>query len=213
MRKMGKLVSVLLVVVMAMMMLVGCSSEKAKFVGKWECNLDMTDILNEQFAAEEELKDYVKVENFSFLVYMEFNADGTYKMYADEASVEAAFEDIMDSVKKGLEKYFEDMIAAQGLSMSVDELLALSGTNMDTLLEESFDKDMIEETADEMEEEGNYQAEEGKLYLSDGKDHAVDKNVYQTYEITSDTLTLKESFGMEDEEETKALYPMVFKKK
>lgn len=213
MKKMSRAVSVLLVVVMSMMMLVGCAGEKAKFVGNWECNLDMTDMLNQQFAAEKEIAEYVKAENFSFVVRMDFYQDGTYKMYADEASVEAAFEDIMGDVKKGLEKYFQDMMATQGLSMSVDELLALSGTTMDKLLEESFDKDMVEDMVDEMEQEGNYEASEGKLYLSDGKDHLVDKNVYQTYEITSDTLTLKEQFGMEDDEEAKVLYPMVFKKK
>lgn len=213
-KTMKRILAVALSCVMVMLLLVGCGGEQQKFIGTWECDMDMTELMNKEFAQDEETGKYFKAEDFSILMIMTFNEDGTYSMSADDDSVKAAFESLKAMMKTGLEKYLTDMMAAQGVSMSIDEILALSGTTMDDMLEDALSEDTIDELIEDMVEEGNFAVKDGKLFLSDGKEHTVDENVYQTYEISGDTLTLLESFGEEDadEDDMAALYPLVFKK-
>ena len=209
-KKMTRLVARILTFIMVLF-LVGCGGEQQKFVGNWEAEVDMTKMLNDQFAAEDaEMAEIIKVESFKVTMIMQFNSDGTYMMSVDADSVEAAFEGLLEDVKKGLTTYLEAMIQEQGITMTVDEVLALSGTSMDTMLDEMMKEISVEDIVGEIESEGNFLVEDGKLFLSDGKDHAVDREVYQTYEWSGNDLKLTASYG--EDEDVSALYPMLFKK-
>jgi len=96
--------------------------------------------------------------------------------------------------------------------MTVDEMLQMSGTTFDALVEEAFGDAMLNEMISEFETEGKYKVEDGKLYMSEDLDSEIDEEVYETYEFSGDEFKLLESFGDEDAEEFKDLYPIVFKK-
>lgn len=211
---MKKLLSIALCVLMVVstMLLAGCT-EQQKFVGKWEAKLDMTDYLNETLGASvAEMGEYIKVEDFTLILYITFNSDGTYSESVDMDKAKETFEDLKDDLCDGMRKYFEDTIAKNGLNMTVDELLAASNMDLEALIDQSLSDDMIKEIADEAEAEGNYEVKDGKVFLSAGKEYAVDEDVYCTYSITDDALTLIESFGGEDDAAFADMYPLTLKK-
>lgn len=202
-----------LVMILSMVTLVsGCSSEQDKFVGTWQAEVNMADFFNEGVGEDEEMAEYLSVDEFILVLQMSFADNGTYKMTVNETAAAEALESLKEDLKSGMQKYFESVIAESGLSMSVDEMLSLSGTTMDALLEEALGEELLDEMISEMTSEGNFEAEDGKLYLSDGLEYGVDKNIYETYEISEDEMKWLESVGSEDEEGMDDLYPLTFKK-
>ena len=135
-----------------------------------------------------------------------FKADGTFETFIDEDDLEAYFDAIKALIRDGLVAYFEDMLVQSALDMTVDELLALSGTDMDTMLDETFAAMDFDSMADAFKASGKYALEDGKMYGT-ASNGSINKNVYETYTLTEDTLTLHAVFGQAADGVT---YPMVF---
>lgn len=207
------MIKVMCVVMMLSMMTLftGCS-EQDKFVGTWEAKVNMADYFNEGLGDDEEMAEYLSVDDFSLVLVMIFNDDGTYKMTVDEDAAKESFSTLKTDLTDGMKKYFEALIEQQGLNMSVDDVLALSGTTLDGMMEQILGDEVIEELISEMSSEGNFKVADGKLYLSEGLDYAVDETIYDTYEISGNTLKLIESVGSDDEESLAELYPIEFTK-
>lgn len=210
-----KLVSVIMVVAM-LFLLGGCgASAKDKLLGTWETTVDMTEMMNEQMALEEEMADYFEFSSFSIKASITFNEDDTYSISVDKASVESALETMKSDMETGLTKYFEAMLDEAGMTdLSVDDLLGSMNTSMEAMLDELFNEAMEqEELFSELEQEGKFKAAEGKLYLSDSLEYEVDEKEYENYTLEGDTLTLVSCVSEEEPDEfTQSLYPQVFKK-
>ena len=215
---MRKIVSMLLIAVM-LLAFVGCgnskSGDKEKFVGTWNATLDMTDVLNESLregiAEEDEtMADYFSVDKFDFVVEFTFNEDGTYSTTVDEASLNRSSDALKASVKDGLMRYFEDMVAEMDLDMSVEDLLDLSGRSIDALLDEALPTDLFDDVLDEFRLKGNWKAENGKLHTTESVDESIDKNAYELYEFTSNG-DIKLSL-VDDSEDESGVFPMILKK-
>ena len=210
-RSLSLVLSILLTVAL-MLSMTGCG-EQAKFIGKWEAEIDMAEFINDGMAqaGNSDITKYIELDEFEFVAVMEFDKDGTYKMYIDEDSVKDAFEDAKEVFVDGMTDYFEDYIKDMGLGMTVEEVLAASGTDLEKAADEAYGDDMLDSIIEETEKEGNFEVKDGKLFLSDGKDKNVDEKVYDTYEITDNELKLLETFGS-DEDDANALYPMTFER-
>ena len=196
-------------------MFTGCNEQK-KFVGKWESEIDMTDVINEGMGLDDEMAEYVAIEDFEIVMQLIFNSDGTYKRTVDENSLEDTLEDAKEDLKDGMMDYFKAYLKESGLNMTVDELLEASEVDLDELVEEALGKKVMDEMVDSMTDEGNFEVKDGKLFMSDGLDYEIDEEVYETYELNGDELKLIESVGGDDEEDLKdladELYPMVFER-
>ena len=202
----------LIVALVLILSLTGCGEQK-KFIGTWETTIDMSDFLNKSFDEDPEMADYLEVDDFSLVIKMTFNDDGTCRMFADEDQSEEAFEDVKKDLKKGFTEYFEDYIAASGLLLSVDEVLEDTGVDMDSLVEEAFGDDVFSGIMDGFASEGTFEVKNGKLFRSASLDTAIDENVYETYEISDNSLTLLASFGDDSvDAEEMNLYPLIFTK-
>ena len=84
---MKKHISMILSVVMAiamLTMLTGCGSETEKFIGTWETTVNLTDTINQQFAEDEEMANYLKADKFELRMLFTFNEDGTHKVSIDK---------------------------------------------------------------------------------------------------------------------------------
>ena len=214
MRKQMSLLLCLLLAVSMLVGLTGCSSDKDALIGTWNGEADLTDVINESFAADEELSRYVQVDSFKLPMVLVFNQDGTYSLGVDKTAVQAEIESLKTDVSDGLTAYLEDVIKEQGLTgVTVDDLLSAMGVSMEDLMAEAFSEDAVDELVEEMASEGNFDVKDGKLFLSDGLDYAVDETVYETYTLEGSTLTLLEYVADDATEEDQALYPMVFTKK
>ena len=207
-----RIVSVVLLLAMLLALTACGGGDADKLVGTWKCEMDLAEQINDEMGLDDEMAEYLNFDSFEIVVYMEFNKDGTYSMYADmdtmEESLDAAVEDFAD----GMAQYLEAMIYEQtGMEMSADEILAMSGVSMDDMLAEAFPEGMAEEIAEGMTMEGNFEAKDGKLFTSAGLDYDDDPEVYETYELDGSTLTITGYVG-DDADDVFGVYPLVFKK-
>ena len=212
MKKMMKRILSLAVVSVMLVLLTACG-EQDKFIGSWEAEVNMAEYIMKSMVEEDaEVAEYFDIEDFTLVLQMTFNSDGTYTKGIDMEAAKEAFAGLQKDFENGVTKYLEDVIKTSGLDMSVEDVLEASGTTLDEMVEESFGTSVLDELAEEMKSGGNFEVKEGKLYLSDGEENTIDENVYETYEISKDELKLLESIGSEDEDDVEELYPLIFKR-
>ncbi len=222
---MKKIITSIVCLVLAMCIMLsfsGCSmlgGDRAALIGTWEGTIDLSNAINSQLTAENEedaeLTELLKVSDFKIGLVYNFNSNGTYSIEGDEEITQASIDKMKTDMRAGLITYFENTIDEANLDITVNELLAMSDTDLDTLMDEAFSELNVESLIGTMEGEGNFEAKDGKLYCSDGLDYAVDRAVYETYEINGDTLTITGGSEEDDPEEQTlldAIYPMVFTK-
>lgn len=205
------LVSMLCVVAM-ICLLSGCANEADKLVGDWVTEIDMTDIMNES-VAELDMGEDDAFSDFVFALNLSFNEDGTYKMEVDVDKMEEMIETAQEELEALLVKYFEKLISDQKSNMTVDEVLKLSGTSLDTIIAEFGLEDTCKEMAEEVFSEGAYDAKDGKLFTSDEKESDIDEEEYELYTLDGDVLTITGCYPEMEVEDDIMDYPIVFKKK
>ena len=189
----------------------GCSNEADALVGSWEGEVNYARYFNEGIvvAAGEELAQYWMVEDFSLTLVMTFRADGTYSMTVDQIKLEDTIANLKTKLTKGLTDYMRDLIEASGSEMTVDEFMSTLDISVDELIGQTLGDQMINAMVADCTFEGNYEVKEGKLYTSAGLDFSIDKNVYEVYEITQNTLTLMSLVSSGDTARLDAeLYPI-----
>lgn len=217
---MKKAIAITLALVMAVVMMTGCSlMEQAKLVGTWEAETDLSEAISQEILSEVgDMSEYFTVTDFKVTYVMELRSDGTYTIMMDEASANAAFDALMEDLMDGMVEYLEAEIEKSGLDMTVEEMLAASGSSLEALKEELVssieEQDLVEDLIEESSEEGRFKAADGKLYMSAGLEYNVDENVYDTYVLDGDKLTLVEHVGddAEEDEINDLIYPMEFQK-
>ena len=188
-------------------------SDKNSVVGSWKAEVDLTEMINEGIADDEDMAEYVALKDFSFAMTLKLKDDGTYEMSVDEDDIKDVIKSAKKDLQEGFNKYFEDLIDSQDLGVTVDELLDSYGLDLDALIEAVFSDEMVDEIVSEMSSEGKYKAEDGKLYFSDDLDSDIDEDEYTTYEMADNELKLMEAFGEDAAEmEDLGLFPMTFKK-
>ena len=223
---MKRIVALTLALVMIVALFAGCNASKApettaapeltdqeKLVGTWKGEMDLTEAMKEEVG--DDLEGF-EMGEFKVTVIFKFTQEGTYTMELEEESVEQAMENMIT----GMEGYLKAMMEAQAqeLGMSLEDLLAASGMTMDdmmTLITAAMEEqDLVGELVKEAKTEGKYQAKDGKLFNTQSLDEEIDENVYDTYTLEGDVLTLTESFGMDDEDADMMtlVYPIILKK-
>ena len=199
----------LAVVLIFSLVLCGCQAEKSdseKFIGKWDADVDFGKLITSVVAEQDaDMAEYLDFKELKLAVTFTFEEDGTYTLETDEDAASSAMDGIKDTMKDGLRKYLNDLLAESGDDKTVDEYMAENGTTFEAFVDEIFGEDITGE--------GKWKAENGKPYTEADKDKALDDSQYDTYEFSSDgkTVTLLEGFG-EDAELAELLYPLVLVK-
>jgi hypothetical protein len=140
---------------------------------------------------------------------MTFRKDGTYSMTVDREKLNASIEQLKQTLSAGLTHYMQDLIDASGMETTVEELMNTLGISVDTLLADAINDEVINALIAECTFEGNFDAKDGKLYTSAGKEFSIDKSIYETYEVTENTLTLLSIVsGEETSRLDETLYPI-----
>lgn len=212
---MKKLISLVLVAAMLCCVLAGCGSKEADaLVGTWKADVDMTELMAESLGTE--VMEFVTLDTVIFSMVLQFNSDGTYAMTLDTASVETALDGILQNVKDGTLAMLEKQIAEYGLEMTVEEMLAASGTDLDTMMADMEAQmnipALIQQVISEASNEGKYDAKDGKLFMSAGLEYLPDPACYEVYTLEGNVLTLVEYVGTDDSSSFEGLYPLVFNK-
>lgn len=215
---MKKRISFILCLVLAALMLSmsGCESEeKQELLGRWRCEIDLTEQISQGLDPEGETADYLKIDAFLIPVEMEFREDDIFSMEVDMDSVDESLEHLMDGIVEGMSRYLEDMMYEQtGIETPVEEILSSTGMTMEDLVDMMFPEETVaelkEQIASEFTKAGRFLAEEGRLYTSADVDLDVDMEVYETYTLHAQRLTLMAYVGPGGTDEL--LYPMEFSK-
>ena len=216
---MKKRISFMLCLVLAALMLSmsGCESEEKQelLLGRWRCEIDLTEQLSRGLDPEGETAGYLKLDASLIPVEMEFREDDTFSMEVDMDRVEESLEQLMDGVVDGMSRYLEDMMYEQtGIETPAEEILASTGMTMEDLVDIMFPEETVvelkEQIVSEFTREGRFLTEEGRLYTSAGVDLDVDMEVYETYTLQAEKLTLVEYAGPGGTDNM--LYPMEFSK-
>lgn len=204
-----KVLSVLLSLSMVCVMLLalsGCGSQN-DLVGNWESSVDFTDLFNDsmlQAMDDEEVAEYVTVDKLSLNITMSLQEDGTYSLGLDEDSARQAMEGAINTVKDGIKRYFEKMIADQDLDMSVDDFFtSMIGSDFDSYISEYIDMDDLMSNFEGIEENGTYKVSGTVLTLTSDAGE-----VEYTFELNGSELTLDG-----DDDTGMNLFPMTFQKK
>ncbi|MBP3323190.1 MAG: hypothetical protein J6M16_03255 [Clostridia bacterium] len=206
---MKKFLSVLLCVVLALACFTACSA-KEELTGTWKADVNLADAMNQVITeGDPTVGEYIKFKEFTLTIVLELNEDGTYKMYADEAKALSSFESLKKEFKDGMLKYLEATLKDAGLDMSLEDALALTGMNVDDLIEESFSQDILDDMLEEMYNEGQYEAKDGKFLTSGDLDSKPTDNG-ETYKLEGNKLTLDGNTS--GNEMLELIYPLSFKK-
>ncbi|MBQ5602565.1 MAG: hypothetical protein IIU77_07085 [Clostridia bacterium] len=182
-------------------------------LGTWEAEIDYTEAMNSDSGLDEEMADYIKVEDFKFTVRATMNKDGTYKFVVTEESAKKALDNFKKAMVSGYKDYFADMAAEY--DMTVEDFLAeMEVSSVEEFVDLFFGEEMMEVFTAEFNSEGIYKIENGKFYTSyDGEDE-IDESEYETYELSENEFKLIEYVGgnEEDSEFNEYIYPIIFKR-
>lgn len=195
-------------------MLLACSGcgnkDKEALIGDWESTIDLTGMLNEQMEAgmggDEEMMSYFNFSSFTMKLNLSFNDDDTYKLSVNEEELDKSFDELIESLRTGITKYLEDMIAQQGVDMTVDEFLQQMGMDLDTFMDQALNKDVILASMGDMASSGTFEAKDGVLYMTENGSTSLAE-----YALDNGKLTLSDKGA--DDSELKDFYPLVFTKK
>lgn len=192
----------------------GGGEKKETLVGTWNASIDIAEVYNAEIAAsgDETMAEYLSVDSFAIPLVMTFNEDGTYSLTVDKEGMDATMNGLIEDMKVGLEKYFNDYFSSMGLEIDVNEALAASGMSLDSLVEEMKGEIMTEDMYADMESAGQYKAEDGKLYLTEDVEVEPVGGVYNTYTIEGDTLTIDAGTEELEGEMAELLFPLVLKR-
>jgi len=203
----------LLLVIAMILSMAGCSSgDTKKLVGKWRCEIDMTDYLMETLMEDsQEIAEYIALDDVVIVYYADFKDNATACMYADEYQIAQTFEHLEDNLVDALGQYMVDLFYEQtGMYMTLDEILELSGVSEQELRNSLGFDQIVQELCDGLYMEGKYKAENGKLHISAGLDYNIDPAMYETYTLDGNVFTITGCVGSEIPDFNP--YPMMFTK-
>lgn len=211
MKKVLSSFTALTLVIVMLAGLTSCASERNRLLGSWTGTMSLADSFNSLLSAQnEEVADIMKIDKFDLKVTYSFNAGGTYSVDIDNDSLVQAVEGLKENMKNSLRGYFDQEIKNQGLEISVDEMLELSGMSIDELVDQSMEALNTDDMAGMFVESGNFSVEDGKLITNSGGAEEI-----VTYELDGSELKITGSVSAgnsEAAEFTDTIYPIVLTK-
>ena len=214
---MKMLKTVLGLLLCAVMMLSGtaCTAEN-ELVGRWEGTVSYEKLALGTLSDDEKADMGEQLEWFKGLemeFYIVFNSDGTYSAGMEDDS----FNECMTTITDRIYDYLEEQ--AKALNMTMEEYEAkyeeVNGKKPQEMLAELFVDDEGSVTV------GPYRVKDDRLYLFFDGDGKLDLDVYDTFTLEEDTLTLTERYDFRDLKDRKDgdmealqyVYPLKLKKK
>ena len=212
---MKKYISIIFSIALVFVMLAtlsGCG-DKSKFIGSWEADVDLSDIINEQIKNEPQMAEYIKFNDITIKFKFEFKEDDTCTLSVDKDDFNKTYDKIVNTFTEGVKKYLEAAAEQYGNGMTADDILNASGMDMNALINQAINKDDILNSFEEAEVNGKFKVEDGKLYTSNDVNSDSDMDNYLTYEIINDSEIKLIDSSDDDNEAFKQMLPMTLKKK
>ena len=155
-------------------------------VGHWEWDMDMTEHMNTMMSMTE-MAGYIEFTDVVFCMDFVINEDGTYSMYIDETATQSKAATMKQEFKTGYSNYLSALLAANNISMTLEEFLLTQSISLDTEAE-NFVNGMMDSFGD-MDETGIYKVENGKLYVTE--DTTFDEEDGRPYTLEDNKLIIE----------------------
>lgn len=208
------MLAVLLVLIMALT-ICGCGGNDSgkDLVGTWSLEYDMASLLVGELGDDFAGFNAPLPMNICF----EFKEDKTFTMYGEPESFKASFNTWLDEFLTFSTDMLYTTFADQGMSKE-DADAAFEGqygTSISEYMRQNVEDSMdLDALLDEMTTTGKYETSGNKLYMAE-EGESIDKNAYDVFTVSGDTLKLELPSGA-DPSEGEILpgleYPLEFKK-
>lgn len=209
MKKTTKILSLVMIMILSLS-LVGCGKNTAEqLYGTWSTTFDLSGMIESELGSDFEGFH----EEFDITLMMDFNEDGTFKMYADEEALSSTFNTYIESLASfGTDMMYTEL---EGSGMSREEIDAAFQEQYGMGIEEymlselqaSVDMDVL---VGDIETTGVYEAKGNKLYMDET---AVSSNVYDLFTVEGDVLTIDAAGEVDSAEIIEGFdYPYTFNK-
>lgn len=206
MKKIKKLLAVVMIMVLAMS-LCGCGNTAKQLYGSWEMTVDFSKEI------ESELNEPEFHEELNVKLIVQYNEDGTFEMYADEAYTTDSLNNWLNAfVDYTVEQTYLDY---EEMGMSREEvdqaMMDQYGMSMKEMMDEAMaDSISVEDVVADLQTSGVWEAKGDKLYMDE---YEVSANTYDNFTVDGDTLTitLPEGAEVDEADMMEGLeYPLVF---
>lgn len=178
-------------------------------VGTWAGTADFTEMFAKEFAADPATAEYFTVSSFKLDLTMEFDAEGICTLTVDEESAKAAMDTLAKELVDGMVKMLDDMLKQQGVNMSTEDYLTLSGITLEDLTAQLTSEMQVEDMLKELENKSNYHLQDGKLWISDDLDSQADADDACPYTLAEGVLTIEAPAEAAEEDAAAYLFPLV----
>ncbi len=193
---MKKIVSLVLVLILAVTALTGCG-EKKKLLGTWECTMDVSQ-LAKQLLDDQGLGEDFEIPGFAVTASLTFLKDDTFRLELDQQKLADSVAVLEENLAEGLLSMLQAKLQEQGLQIDIAELLNQSGLEQSALtqqLTQSFDETaFLEALTGQLTVEGYYRVKGDKLLLCNDAEMKL-KDVYTVYILEENVLTFSETVG------------------
>lgn len=190
MKKIKKLLAVVMIMVLAMS-LCGCGNTAKKLYGSWEMTVD----LSKEVESELGEPDFHAPLDVKLIV--QFNEDGTFDMYADEAFTTDSLNGWLDAfIDYYVEKTYVEYEEMGMTREEVDQaMMDQYGMGMQEMMEDAMaDSVSVDDVVADLQASGVWEAKGDKLYMDEVE---VQANAYDNFTVEGDTLTLTIPEGAE----------------
>lgn len=190
MKKMKKLLAVVMIMVLAMS-LCGCGNTAKKLYGSWEMTVDFSK------EVESELGEPDFHAPLDVKLIVQFNEDGTFDMYADEAFTTDSLNGWLDAfIDYYVEKTYVEYEEMGMTREEVDQaMMDQYGMGMQEMMEDAMaDSVSVDDVVADLQTSGVWEAKGDKLYMDEVE---VQANAYDNFTVEGDTLTLTIPEGAE----------------
>lgn len=209
MKKMRKILSLVMIMVLVLS-LTGCGSNTAsQLYGTWAATFDLSGMIEDELGSDFDGFH----EDFDITLMLDFNEDGTFRMYADEEALRDTFNTYIESLASfGTNVMYEQL---EGNGYTRDEIDSMVEEQYGMGVEEYMLSQLqssvnIDDLIGDMETTGVYKAKGNKLYMDEV---AVSSNMYDLFTVEGDTLTIDAAGEVDSEEIIEGFdYPYVFNK-
>ena len=186
--------------------------DSVELVGTWEAEFDISEYLNAAIEDKmDEFAQFFRIDKLTMVLTVIYSEDETYEMYVDADAFEEELESLIPAYTEGYKKAYEYVAGQNGTS--ADALLSETGKTYEEMARDFVGALDPEAMAEALHMKGLYFARDGKIYRSNSFDEKVNRERWETYELTEEgILTVNEYVG-DDADSNPFVYPMTFKRK
>ncbi len=205
-----RIFAVVMTLLVTVMCFAGCGADTS-LVGKWKCEMDYTDEMNEGFAqglglSGQEMADYIVFTDFVLTIDLEFTQDGWRYMSIDLDSLKEQADKSKAIIENGLRAYLIDALISGGYEASdLDAYLEETGIDPAAVAEEAMGEAFIQAQKAAFTDSSKYSVSDGKLFTF-AEDEIANPDLYESFTLEGDVLTFTSA------SDGTAGYPITFKK-